>query len=35
VIINKHLNHLPLYRLEQIAAREQVILSRSTLAEWV
>ena len=35
VVINKYLNHLPLYRLEQIAAREQVILSRSTLAEWV
>ena len=35
VISNKYLNHLPLYRLEQIAAREQVILSRSTLAEWV
>ena len=32
---NKYLNHLPLYRLEQIAAREQVTLSRSTLAEWV
>jgi transposase IS66 family protein len=29
------LNHLPLYRLEQMAAREQVTLSRSTLAEWV
>lgn len=35
VITNKYLNHLPLYRLEQIAAREQVTLSRSTLAEWV
>lgn len=35
VIISKYLNHLPLYRLEQIAAREQVTLSRSTLAEWV
>ena len=31
----QYLNHLPLYRLEQIAAREQVTLSRSTLAEWV
>jgi transposase len=29
------LNHLPLYRLEQMAAREQVTLSRSTVAEWV
>jgi transposase len=27
--------YLPLYRLEQIAAREQVTLSRSTMAEWV
>lgn len=35
VMSNKYLNHLPLYRLEQIAAREQVALSRSTLAEWV
>ena len=35
VITSKYLDHLPLYRLEQIAARDQVILSRSTLAEWV
>lgn len=35
VMTSKYLNHLPLYRLEQIAAREQVVLSRSTLAEWV
>jgi transposase len=35
VMTNKYLNHLPLYSLEQIAAREQVALSRSTLAEWV
>lgn len=35
VMTNKYLNHLPLYRLEQIAAREQDALSRSTLAEWV
>lgn len=35
VIINKYLDHLPLYRLEQIAARDGVILSRSTLADWV
>jgi hypothetical protein len=35
VIISKYLDHLPLYRLEQIAARDQVCLSRSTLAEWV
>ncbi|MGZ8928570.1 MAG: IS66 family transposase [Methylobacter sp.] len=35
VIISKYLDHLPLYRLAQIAARENLILSDSTLAEWV
>jgi transposase len=35
VIISKYLDHLPLYRLEQIAARENLVLSGSTLAEWV
>jgi transposase len=35
VMISKYQDHLPLYRLEQIAARDQVSLSRSTLAEWV
>jgi transposase len=35
VLISKYLDHLPLYRLEQIAARDRVILSRSTLADWV
>jgi transposase len=35
VMISKYLDHLPLYRLEQIAARDRVILSRSTLADWV
>jgi transposase len=35
VIIGKYLDHLPLYRLEQIAARGGVTLARSTLAEWV
>lgn len=35
VMTSKYLNHLPLYRLEQMAAREQVTLSRSTMAEWV
>jgi transposase len=35
VMISKYLDHLPLYRLEQIAARDGVILSRSTLADWV
>lgn len=35
VMIGKYQDHLPLYRLEQIAARDNVILSRSTLADWV
>jgi len=35
VMISKFLDHLPLYRLEQIAARDGVELSRSTLADWV
>lgn len=35
VIVGKYLDHLPLYRLEGIAARDGVTLSRSTLAEWV
>jgi transposase len=35
VMIGKYLDHLPLYRLEQIAARDGVVLSRSTLADWV
>ena len=35
VMISKYQDHLPLYRLEQIAARDNVILSRSTLADWV
>jgi transposase len=35
VIIGQYLYHLPLYRLEQIAARDPVPLSRSTLADWV
>jgi len=35
VMISKYQDHLPLYRLEQIAARDRVTLSRSTLADWV
>lgn len=35
VLVGKYLDHLPLYRLEGIAAREGMTLSRSTLAEWV
>ena len=35
VLTSKFVDHLPLYRLEQIAERSGVRLSRSTLAEWV
>jgi transposase len=35
VLINKYVDHLPLYRIEQIADRQKVTLSRSTLADWV
>ncbi|MEQ1603135.1 MAG: IS66 family transposase, partial [Methylophilaceae bacterium] len=35
VVTSKYLDHLPLYRLEQIAGRSDVNLSRSTLADWV
>ena len=35
VAISKYLDHLPLYRVEQIAARQQVTLARSTLSEWI
>ena len=35
VAISKYMDHLPLYRLEQIAARQQVSLSRSTMSEWI
>lgn len=35
VVIGKYLDHSPLYRLEQIAERSGVKLSRSTLADWV
>lgn len=35
VATGKYLDHLPLYRLEQIAARQQVSLSRSTMSEWI
>ena len=34
VLISQYVDHLPLYRLEQIAARQQVVLSRSTLGGW-
>jgi transposase len=35
LVVSKYVDHLPLYRLEQIAARQSVPLARSTLAEWV
>ena len=35
ILISKYIDHLPLYRLEQIAARAGVTLASSTLAEWV
>ena len=35
VVIGKYADHLPLYRLEQIAARQGVILASSTLADWI
>lgn len=35
IIISKYLDHLPLYRLEQIAARSGVPLAISTQADWV
>jgi transposase len=35
VTVSKYVDHLPLYRLERIAARSEVILSRSTLADWI
>ena len=35
VTVGKYLDHMPLYRLERMAAREGVTLARSTLAEWV
>jgi transposase len=35
VTVSKYVDHLPLYRLEQQAARQGVTLARSTLADWV
>jgi transposase len=35
VLTQKYLDHLPLYRIEQISARQGVPLARSTLAQWV
>ena len=35
VAVSKFVEHLPLYRLQQIAGRKQVNLSRSTMAQWL
>lgn len=35
IIVSKFVDHLPLYRLEQIGERQGVPLPRSNLAEWV
>jgi len=35
VLIQKYLDHLPLYRIERISARQGVPIARSTLAQWV
>ena len=35
VAVSKYTDHLPLYRIEQIAARQGVPLARSTLAAWI
>ena len=35
VLTSKYVDHLPLYRIEQIAARSEVPLPRSTLSAWV
>src|SRR5690606_17382193 len=35
VAASKYLDHLPLYRIEQIAARQGVPLARSTLGQWI
>ena len=35
VLIQKYLDHLPLYRIEKISDRHGVSIARSTLAQWV
>ena len=35
VAVSKYVDHLPLYRLERMASRSELILSRSTLADWM
>lgn len=35
VALAKYLDHLPLYRLEQMAERQGVMLSRRTMSTWI
>jgi transposase len=35
VIVNKHVDHLPLYRQERIFGRQGVLLPRSTTCDWL
>jgi transposase len=35
LIVSKYSDHLPLYRLERIYARQGVVLKRSTLSDWL
>jgi hypothetical protein len=35
VVVAKHDDHLPLYRLEEICARSSVHIARSSMAQWV
>ncbi len=35
IVINKYVNHLPLYRQEQMFKREGIELSRQTMSEWM
>lgn len=35
MVVQKYLDHLPLYRIEQISERQGCAIARSTLAEWV
>lgn len=35
ILIQKYLDHLPLYRIEKISDRHGVAIARSTLAQWV
>jgi transposase len=35
VLIQKYLDHLPLYRIEKISERQGVPIARATLAQWV